>query len=81
MLDRNISMYDICVGENTAFKLPWLDYRGTPTGIDIRKVVETGVLPVIDAGIGGRDGGQIGAGVVREPMACFTAAAAALDAA
>jgi hypothetical protein len=81
MVERNLQMYDICVGENTTFKLPPLDYRGTPTGIDVRKVVATGILPVIDAGIGGRDGGQIGAGVVRAPMACFTAAAAALDAA
>ena len=81
MIERNLAMYDICVGENETFKLPYLDYRGTPTGIDVRKVVATGVLPVIDAGIGGRDGGQIGAGVVRAPMACFTAAAAALDAA
>ena len=81
MLDRNLAMYDIVVGENETFRLPWLDYRGTPTGIDVRKVVRTGILPVIDAGIGGRDGGQIGAGVVRAPIECFEAAAAALDAA
>jgi hypothetical protein len=81
MVERNLAMYDICVGENTTFRLPYLDYRGTPTGIDVRKVVATGIRPVIDAGIGGRDGGQIGAGVVRAPMACFTAAAEALGAA
>jgi hypothetical protein len=81
MVERNLSMYEICVGENEVFKLPYLDFRGTPTGIDVRKVVATGILPVIDAGIGGRDGGQIGAGVVRAPMACFTAALEALDAA
>jgi hypothetical protein len=81
MIARNVAMYDICVGENTAFLIPALDYRGTPTGIDVRRVVATGIQPVIDAGIGGRDGGQIGAGVVRAPLECFAAAAAALEAA
>ncbi len=42
MVERNLAMYDICVGENTTFKLPYLDFRGTPTGIDVRKVVATG---------------------------------------
>ena len=51
-----------------------LNYRGTPTGIDIFKVVETGVLPAMDIGVAGRDGGQIGAGIVRAPMECFTEA-------
>jgi hypothetical protein len=42
-------------------------------------VIETKVLPVMDIGIAGRDGGQIGAGVVRAPMACFEAAAKAYN--
>jgi hypothetical protein len=79
MIARNLAMYEICVGENTGFRIPALDYRGTPTGIDVRRVVATGTLPVIDAGIGGRDGGQIGAGIVRAPLECFAAAAAALE--
>lgn len=48
-----------------------------PTGIDIFKVVEKGSTPVIDAGVAGKDGGQIGAGVVRPPMDSFEAAVAA----
>jgi hypothetical protein len=43
-------------------------------GIDIHRVAETGVLPVIDGGLAGRNGGQIGAGVLRLPLSCFTAA-------
>ncbi len=71
MVENNKAMYEITVGEHTDYKIPFLAYRGTPTGIDIRKVLEKGIYPVIDAGIPGRDGGQIGAGVVRAPGDCF----------
>jgi hypothetical protein len=77
MIDRNKELYAITVGENPDYLIPALGFRGTPTGIDIFKVIETKVLPVMDIGIAGRDGGQIGAGVVRAPMACFEAAAEA----
>lgn len=77
MVARNLEMYDITHGENPDYKIPYLGYRGTPTGIDIHRVVETGILPVMDIGIAGRDGGQIGAGIVRAPMECFQAALAA----
>lgn len=74
MIARNQELYQIVVGEHPDFRLPVLDYRGTPVGIDVHKVVDTGVLPAMDIGIAGRDGGQIGAGVVRAPMECFTQA-------
>lgn len=74
MVERNLGLYAITVGENGHYRIPFLRYRGTPTGIDIFRVVETGVQPVMDIGVAGRDGGQIGAGVVRAPMACFTKA-------
>ena len=50
-----------------------LNGGGTPVGIDIRKVVETGITPLINTGIAGKvpGTGQIGAGVVRAPLACF----------
>ena len=67
MIARNEELYRITVGENPDYLIPALGYRGSPTGIDIMKVIETGVLPVMDVGIAGRDGGQIGAGVVRAP--------------
>ena len=77
MVERNLELYDITLGENPDYRIPYLGYRGTPTAIDIFRVVETGVLPMMDIGIAGRDGGQIGAGVVRAPLACFEAAVAA----
>jgi len=74
MVTRNLELYAITVGEHPDFHIPYLGYRGTPTGIDLFRVVESGVRPVMDIGIAGRDGGQIGAGVVRAPIECFEAA-------
>jgi hypothetical protein len=64
---------EICLGEHPHFRIPSLDERGTPVGIDIRKVVETGITPLINTGIAGKKPGvgQIGAGVARAPLACF----------
>ncbi|GAS89205.1 YlbE family protein [Mycolicibacterium brisbanense] len=76
MIERNRQMYAITHGENSAYRIPLFGFRGTPTGIDARKVLETGVLPVMDVGLAGRDGGQIGAGVIRAPRECFAAAMA-----
>ena len=75
MVEKNLAMYDITVGESTDYRIPYFQYRGTPTGIDIFKVAESGVVPVIDAGLAGRNGvGQIGAGTLRAPLACFETA-------
>ena len=67
------TMGEITAGENPEWTIPTLDYRGVPTGIDIRLVVETGLAPTINTGIAHREPGvgQVGAGVVRAPMACF----------
>jgi hypothetical protein len=74
------AMHHITVGENTAFTLPAMNFAGTPAGIDARKVVDTGVLPIINTGIAHREAGigQIGAGITRAPLSCFTQAVAAL---
>lgn len=66
-------MREICYGEHPHFRVPTLDERGTPVGIDLRRVIETGITPLINTGIAGRRAGvgQIGAGVVRAPLACF----------
>jgi hypothetical protein len=76
-------MQEICVGEHPHLRIPTLDDRGAPVGIDLLKVVETGIEPLINTGIAGRrpGTGQIGAGVVRAPLACFRAALEALAAA
>jgi hypothetical protein len=71
---------EITIAEHPHFRIPTLDDRGAPVGIDVRRVVETGFTPLINTGIAGRIAGtgQIGAGVVRAPLACFTQALEAL---
>jgi hypothetical protein len=74
------SMYEITLAEHPAFQVPILDFRGTPVGIDVTKVVRTGVLPVVNTGIAGRVAGtgQVGAGLVTPPAEVFTQALSAL---
>jgi hypothetical protein len=75
-LNATLEMYEICFTEHKYFTIPPLDFRGTPTGIDIRKVVETGITPRVNTGIAHKDAGvgQVGAGLVRPPMEMFTEA-------
>jgi hypothetical protein len=72
-IDATLEMYEITAAEHKYFTIPALDFRGTPTGIDIRKVVETGITPRVNTGIAHKNAGvgQIGAGLVRPPMAIF----------
>lgn len=72
-LNATLEMYEICYTEHKQFTIPPLDFRGTPTGIDIRKVVETGITPRVNTGIAHKDAGvgQVGAGLVRPPMEMF----------
>jgi len=74
MAEVNRAMYEITLSEHPEFKIPYLGFRGTPVGIEIHRVVSTGIVPIMDIGVAGRKGGQIGAGVLRAPMGCFTAA-------
>ncbi len=73
-------MYEITLAENDSYKIPVLGFRGTPTGIDVLKVVETGIVPAINTGIAHKDPGvgMVGAGLVTPPIRCFRAAARAL---
>ncbi|MCE5236238.1 MAG: DUF1116 domain-containing protein [Eubacteriales bacterium] len=66
-------MYDITLGESAAYKIPSLDFRGGAAGIDLIKVVETNVRPIINTGIAHKDYGvgQVGAGIVHPPEKCF----------
>lgn len=72
-LNATLEMYEICFSEHKYFTIPPLDFRGTPTGIDIRKVVEKGITPRVNTGIAHKEAGvgQVGAGLVRPPMAMF----------
>ena len=67
------AMSEITVGQNPEWTIPSMDYLGVPSGIDIRLVVETGLVPTINTGIAHKEPGigQVGAGIVRAPMACF----------
>jgi hypothetical protein len=71
--DLTREMYRITLARHPGFTIAALGFQGTPTAIDARRVVETGVLPVINTGIAHRlpGIGQIGAGIARAPMACF----------
>ena len=70
-IQQTEEMRAICVGENNNFPIPLLDFKGPPIGIDIRKVLETGIMPISHGGIISKQGGQIGAGSARFPMECF----------
>jgi len=73
-------MREITLGEHPHFRIPTQDDRGAPVGIDVRRVVATGITPLINTGIAGRGAGtgQVGAGTVRAPLGCFVAALEAL---
>ena len=66
-------MYEISAAENNMYQVPALNFRGTPTGIDVRKVIEKNILPFIDTGVAHKNPGvgQIGAGVLNAPMEPF----------
>jgi hypothetical protein len=72
------SMRKICISENPAYRIPNLGFRPSPVGIDALKVVETGILPIINGGMIERNGGWMGAGCAEIPLACFEKAAKAL---
>jgi hypothetical protein len=74
-------MYQITAGEHEFFTVPVLNFRGTPLGIDIRKVMASGIPPFINTGIAHKEPGvgMVGAGLVRAPKKCFEDAFAAFN--
>ena len=77
MVEANLAMYRITLAEHPELKIPYLGFRGVPAGIEIHRVVETGITPIMDIGVAGKAGGQIGAGSFRAPLQCFESAVAA----
>ena len=75
-LNYTREMAEIALGSNPNFRMPTMDFSGVPCGIDIRKVVESGICPVINTGIAHRRAGvgQVGAGIARAPIECFVRA-------
>ena len=79
-LQYTLTMYEITAGENNVYQIPALNFRGTPTGIDVIKVIEKNLLPFIDTGVAHKEPGvgQVGAGVVSAPVEPFKQAIAGL---
>ncbi len=79
-IQSTLEMYEITFAEHSGFTIPNLNFRGTPLGIDVRKVMETGILPRINTGIAHRKPGvgMVGAGILRAPVGCFREAFEAL---
>ena len=73
-------MAEIYLERNMQLQIPGWDFQGACLGLDIRRVVETGITPLINTGIAHKQAGvgQIGAGITTAPMACFVAAVRAL---
>ena len=71
MVETNLQMYEITLAEHPELKIPYLAFRGVPSGIEIHRVVATGITPIMDIGVAGKAGGQIGAGSFRAPLECF----------
>jgi hypothetical protein len=76
-IEGTLEMYEITIAEHPLYKIPMFNFRGTPLGIDVRAVLEKGILPIINTGIAHREPGvgQIGAGRFRPPVECFRKAA------
>ncbi|MHA1971503.1 MAG: DUF1116 domain-containing protein [Candidatus Hodarchaeales archaeon] len=70
---RTKRMYEITAGTSGTFTIPFLNFKGSPVGIDIRKVVELNETPLINTGIAHKEAGigQIGAGLTAAPIEMF----------
>lgn len=78
--EKTHQMYEITMAENPHLQIASMDFRGTPTGIDVAKVVSTQILPAVNTGMAGKEAGtgQVGAGLVEPPMSCFEQALSAV---
>lgn len=80
-INTTLEMYEICLAEHEHFSIPALEFRGTPVGMDVRLIMETGILPKLNTGIAHKTPGigMVGAGVLRAPAPCFADAFAAVQ--
>ncbi len=79
-LDTTRRMRTITLAESRAYQIPAMGFRGTPTGIDVLHVAESGIVPAINTGIAHKEPGigMVGAGLVTPPFSLFADAANAL---
>lgn len=75
-IEHTKEMREITVTEHSSFSMPFMDFKGTSLGIDVRKVIDTGIQPFINTGVAHHEPGEgsVGFGLVRAPMECFTQA-------
>jgi hypothetical protein len=75
-LQHTREMRKITTGIHPIYRMPSVGFEGTSVGIDIRKVVQSNLTPIIDTAIAHREAGHpiIGAGLTRAPMECFVKA-------
>ena len=73
LVDYSLEMRKICFSRNPSYGIPYLDYDGTAFGIDIRKVLQTNIVPILDTATAHKEPGHriIGAGIARPPLVCF----------
>lgn len=69
--ERTERARQVCLGEHRFAPIPWDDFRGFPVGLDIRRVVASGILPISHGGSALKIGGQGGAGSCELPLECF----------
>jgi hypothetical protein len=76
------AMREVSVSEDQLFRIPYMDFSGVPVGIDIRKVVQTSIVPKIDTGMAHKEGGHgiIGTGITEAPIQAFKNAVVAFAA-
>lgn len=74
-------MYKITLAKHGTYRIPYLNYEGTPTGIDFRKVLSTNIMPIVNTGLAHKKAGigQIGAGIAKAPRMCFEKASIAFN--
>lgn len=79
-LEISEEMTEIYLEHNPLLQIPSWNFQGACLGLDVRRVVETGITPLINTGIAHREPGvgQVGAGTVRAPLPCFEEALKAL---
>jgi hypothetical protein len=77
-LAKTDDAYAMCVGEHNSWKIPYLDFKGIPFGIDVRKVLQLGRTPILDTATVHVEGGKIGIGEARAPFEAFELALKAL---
>ncbi|MEM2901497.1 MAG: DUF1116 domain-containing protein [Candidatus Bathyarchaeia archaeon] len=79
-IEHTREMWEICLAKDKSFSIPFLNFEGTPRGIDLRKVMDTGILPIINTGVAHKKPGfgTVGFGILRAPIECFKKALKAM---